>query len=166
MALSLNRPRAIQTCQRSTEIRQLRWSQVDYTEGVIHFVPSKTASSTGEAVDWPITPPIAAVLDRAKTIGVRSEYVVLDRHGEPKRDAACHDARRDGKRRADSEDRPYTVKDIRAKAMTDAKRQGYDLDVLQIAGAHADRATTAGYIKSRDIPVSTVKLDLPLASEV
>nr|WP_284700905.1 tyrosine-type recombinase/integrase [Robbsia betulipollinis] len=152
------------TCQRSTEIRHLRWSQVDYRKGVIHFVPSKTASSTGEAVDWPIIPSIASVFDRAKSIGVHSEYVIHDHHGQPKTDAACRDAWRDGKRRAGLEDRPYTVKDIRAKAMTDAKRQGYDLDALQIAGAHADRATTAGYIKSRDIPVSTVKLDLPSTS--
>lgn len=55
------------------------------------------------------------------------------------------------------------MKDIRAKALTDAKRAGYDIEALQVAGAHADRATTEGYIKQRDVPLSTVKLTLPAA---
>jgi integrase len=39
------------TCQRSTEIRLLTWEQIDRVAGVIHFVPTKTAASSGEAVD-------------------------------------------------------------------------------------------------------------------
>ncbi|ESH90737.1 hypothetical protein B551_0222460 [Cupriavidus sp. HPC(L)] len=48
----------------------------------------------------------------------------------------------------------YTIKDIRAKAMTDASKAGYDLDELQVAGAHAEGSTTQGYIKQREVPVS------------
>lgn len=47
--------------------------------------------------------------------------------------------------------------------MTDAKRAGYDIDALQIAAAHADRATTEIYIKSREVPVSTIRMALPAA---
>lgn len=47
--------------------------------------------------------------------------------------------------------------------MTDAKSAGYDIDELQVAGAHADHATTKDYIKQREVPVSTVKLQLPAA---
>jgi integrase len=156
------------TCQRSTEIRSLRWSQVDRQAGVIHFIPSKTEDSTGEAVDWPITPEVAAVLKRAKGLrnGIKvqalaDDYVVVDRKGRPKSAAACRDAWRDAMARAGLADKGYTIKDIRAKAMTDAKNAGYDIDALQVAGAHADRATTQDYIKQRDVPVSSVRLSLP-----
>jgi integrase len=56
------------TCQRSTEIRLLTWEQIDRATGVIHFVPTKTAESSGEAVDWPITPDIDTVLNRARLL--------------------------------------------------------------------------------------------------
>ncbi len=157
------------TCQRSTDIRELRWMQVDRLAGVIHFLPSKTADSTGEAVDWPITPEIEDVLRRAKELqrGMKVQsltgYVVTDLDGNPKTAAACRDAWRDAMRRAGLKDVDYTVKDIRAKVMTDAKRAGYDIEALQIAGAHADRATTEGYIKQREVPLSTVRLQLPAA---
>ena len=63
--------------------------------------------------------------------------------------------------RAGLGDKPYRIKDIRAKAMTDAKRSGYDLEALQVAGTHTDRSTTEGYIKSREVPVSTVGCTFP-----
>lgn len=158
------------TCQRSTDIRQLRWSQVDRAAGVIHFVPSKTVDSSGEAVDWPITPEIEDVLRRARElqrdIKIRSlteDFVVTDRNGKVKTAAACRDAWRDAMARAQLDGKGYTVKDIRAKALTDAKKAGYNIEALQIAGAHTDRATTEGYIKQREVPVSTVRLQLPAA---
>ncbi|WP_373379852.1 tyrosine-type recombinase/integrase [Cupriavidus nantongensis] len=157
------------TCQRSTDIRELRWLQVDRLAGVIHFIPSKTADSSGEAVDWPITPEIDEVLRRAKELQrdlkVQSltGHVVTDRNGKPKTAAACRDAWRDALVRAKLDGKDYTVKDIRAKALTDAKKAGYDIEALQVAGAHTDRATTEGYIKQREVPVSTVRLHLPAA---
>ncbi|WP_156526372.1 hypothetical protein [Cupriavidus gilardii] len=42
--------------------------------------------------------------------------------------------------------------------MSDAKRDGYDLDALQAAGVHTDRSTTEDYIKQREVPVSIVRL--------
>ncbi|GMG89615.1 hypothetical protein Cmtc_08350 [Cupriavidus sp. TKC] len=158
------------TCQRSTDIRELRWSQVDRQAGVIHFIPSKTADSSGEAVDWPLTPEIKDVLRRAKELrqsikvqALADDYVLVDRNGKPKTAAACRDAWRDALVRAKLEGKDYTVKDIRAKALTDAKKAGYDIEALQVAGAHTDRSTTEGYIKQREVPVSTVRLALPAA---
>lgn len=158
------------TCQRSTDVRLLRWSQIDEAAGVIRFKPTKTKKSSGAAVDWPITPEIAAVLKRAKAIGravkVRSltdDFVIVNRLGKPKTDAACRDAWRDAIDRAKIGNPDYVVKDIRAKALTDAKKAGYDIEALQVAGAHTDRATTEGYIKQREVPISTVRLHLPAA---
>lgn len=91
------------TCQRSTDIRELRWSQVDRQAGVIHFVPSKTADSSGESVDWPITPEIDEALRRARELRrdmkvqtLADDYVVVDRDGkqrQPRRLAGRNEAR-------------------------------------------------------------------------
>ena len=152
------------TCQRATEIRNLRWADIDWDRELIRFVPTKTEDSSGEAVDWPITKEIARVLRRARKIEpIGGEYVVHDRKGNPKTMASCRDAWNDAKARAGLADAPYTIKDIRAQALTDAKRAGYDIDELQVAGAHADRATTEDYIKQRDVPISNVRLTLPAA---
>ncbi|BCG02633.1 hypothetical protein PPGU19_072010 (plasmid) [Paraburkholderia sp. PGU19] len=56
------------TCQRSTEIRPANVGADRSRDGVIHFVPTKTAESSGEAVDWPITPGIDTVLNRARRL--------------------------------------------------------------------------------------------------
>lgn len=65
------------TCQRPTEIRNLPWSQADEAAGVIRFEPSKTEDSTGEPVDRPITPEIAAVLKRAQELRTSREVQKL-----------------------------------------------------------------------------------------
>lgn len=156
------------TCQRSIDIRLLRWSQVDERAGVIRFKPTKTEKSSGKAVDWPITPEIATVLRRAKTLSravkaqtLGDDFVIIGRNGKAKTAAACRDAWRDALDRAKLGEMDYLVKDIRAKALTDAKKAGYDIEALQVAGAHADRSTTEGYIKQREVPVSQVRLSLP-----
>jgi integrase len=161
------------TAQRSTEIRNLRWSvddsdpfgcsYVDRENGVIHFVPSKTEDSSGEMVDWPITPEIDAVLQRAKLLdpAFGQRYVIRDKRGDTKTDQAVRDAWEGAMERVGLAKAPYTIKDIRAKALTDAKKAGYDIDALQAAAAHTDRSTTAGYIKQREVPVSTIRLALP-----
>ncbi|MCA8260864.1 tyrosine-type recombinase/integrase [Burkholderia multivorans] len=156
------------TCQRSTEIRLLRWDQIDREAGVIHFVPTKTEDSSGEAVDWPLTPDIEAVLARAKLLdpAFGQTYVIRDKKGNPKTDQACRDAwdgavKRAAKSDPSIEGKPYTIKDIRAKALTDAKRAGYAIEELRVAGAHTDTSTTETYIKSREVPRSNVVLHLP-----
>ncbi|KVX62436.1 integrase [Burkholderia stagnalis] len=156
------------TCQRSTEIRLLRWDQIDREAGVIHFVPTKTEDSSGQAVDWPLTPDIEAVLARAKLLdpAFGQTYVIRDKKGNPKTDQACRDAwdgaiERVAKFDSSIAGKPYTIKDIRAKALTDAKRAGYDIEFLRIAAAHTDTSTTETYFKDRETPVSKVIMHLP-----
>lgn len=157
------------TCQRSTDIRLLRWDQIDREAGVIHFVPTKTEDSSGEAVDWPLTPDIEAVLARAKLLdpAFGQTYVIRDRKGKPKTDQSCRDAwdgaiDRVAKLDPSIAGKPYTIKDIRAKALTDAKRAGYAIEDLRVAGAHTDTATTETYLKAREVPRSKVVLHLPM----
>lgn len=160
------------TAQRTTDIRLLRWSQVDDAAGVIHFVPSKTEDSSGVAVDWPITPEIRAVLNRARDLGKRTPSKVsdlLDARADKTViqtltgaaygatgvrsawDRACERVGIDG----------FTLRDIRAKALTDAKRAGYDIDDLMVASAHTNAKTTEIYIKQRETPLSQIRLKIP-----
>ena len=145
--------------QRATEVRLLKWDQVDKT--VIHFKPTKTEKTSGATVDVPITASIRAVLERAREIGVvKSAYVIHTLRGQPYNTRgigtawvrACERAKVEG----------VTLKDLRAKALTDAKKAGYALKQLSVAAAHTDEKTTADYIKRRETPVSEVAMVLPL----
>ena len=155
------------TAQRSTDVRSLTWAQVDREAGVIHFLPSKTEDSSGVAVDWPITPEIAAVLDRVREldgvqrIGKLPVIHALD--GKPYGATAARSAWDRACERADLTDAGYTVKDIRAKSATDAKRAGYDLDEIMAALAHTDAKTTEIYLKQRDVPLANLRLAVPVA---
>jgi integrase len=149
--------------QRSTEIRYLRKPNIG--DGRIHFEPTKTEDSSGEVVDLEITPEIQAVLDRAAKLEPISEYIIRDKEGKPKTDAAVRDCWNDAKRRAGLADKRYTVKDILAKAMTDAEKQGYTKEQLRIARAHTSVETTEIYLKDKQIPVSQVRIALPAAKK-
>lgn len=157
------------TVQRSTEIRALRWKDdgdsgnwIDRENGVIHFMPSKTRDSSGIAVDWPITPEIEAVLEIARGIGkIKGPNVIHRATGAPWVASDALKIWRKACNRAKLQKFGYTIKDIRAKAITDARRAGYDIDALQVAAAHADKATTEVYFKGREVPVSNVRLALP-----
>lgn len=156
------------TAQRSTDVRLLKWSSIEVDweskkkiSGVIHFEPSKTEDSSGVAVDWPITQEILSVLTRAKKLQPICDYVIRDKKGKPKSAAAVRDAWNDACDRAGLKETPYTIKDIRGKAMTDGKKAGHSMEDLQIAGAHTNAATTAIYIKQREVPVSNVRLKMP-----
>jgi integrase len=157
------------TAQRSTEIRALRWKKendesnwVDRENGVIHFRPSKTRDSSGLSVDWPITPEIDAVLEKARSIGkVKGPFVIHAPKGTPWSSAGALKVWRKACNRAMLQEEAYTIKDIRAKSLSDAKRAGYDIDALMVAAAHTDKSTTEIYFKERDVPVSNVRLALP-----
>lgn len=157
------------TVQRSTEIRALRWKEegangnwVDRESGVIHFMPSKTRDSSGIAVDWPITPEIEAVLEIARGIGkIKGPNVIHKVAGGVWTAPDALKIWRKACNRAKLQKFRYTIKDIRAKALTDAQRAGYDVDALQVAAAHADKATTEVYFKGREVPVSNVRLAIP-----
>jgi len=157
------------TAQRSTEIRALRWTKagedsnwVDRDNGLIHFRPSKTRDSSGVAVDWPITPEIDAVLEIARGLGkIKGPFVIHAPRGTPWSSAGALKVWRKACNRAKLQEHGYTIKDIRGKSLTDAKRAGYDIDALMIAAAHMDKSTTEIYFKERNVPVSNVRLALP-----
>jgi integrase len=151
------------TGQRGNDIRLLRWSQVDEASGVIHFQPSKTAKSSGAKVEVPITPPIAEVLERAKTMARAkariSPYVIHNLEGGTYTHHGVGTAWERARNRAGITD--ATLKDLRAKHATDAKRAGYTETEIQDALAHEDTGTTRIYLKQRMARVSKVELSLP-----
>lgn len=54
-----------------------------------------------------------------------------------------------------------TLKDIRAKAATDAKARGYDDAQIQVALAHADLKSSRDYVGRRQLPISETTMQLP-----
>jgi integrase len=154
------------TAQRSTEIRLLKWKDVDRERGVIHFKPTKTEDSSGIEVDFTISPEIAAVLDRIREIdgGVQrigDANVIHALDGSQYEPTAVRSAWDRAAERVKLHELGYTVKAIRAKALTDAERAGYDIAALQIAAAHSDSKTTQIYLKQREVPVADVRLRIP-----
>lgn len=147
--------------QRSTEIRLLRRSQLK-RDG-IEFKPTKTQESSGLSVIVPYTPEILQILRRAEAAAhMGSIYVFHNEEGQPYTAHGLHTFWDRGCKRAGVED--ATVKDLRAKALTDAKKRGYKIEQIQIAAVHADVSMTETYIKDRITPVSEVVLDLPKRS--
>lgn len=144
--------------QRGTDVRLLKWDQVADT-GIL-FRPTKTEKSSGARVLVPIGEDTRKVLERAKSLRrMASVYVIHTERGQPYTahgigsifERACERAGVEG----------VTLKDIRAKAATDAKKAGYEERQLQTALAHTDPGTTRVYLRSREIPVSEVVLRLP-----
>lgn len=144
--------------QRGTDIRLLRWDQVT-TDSII-FKPTKTERSSGTKVTVLIGVDARAVFTRVKTLGkMRSIYVIHTEHGQPYTSNGIGSLFKRACARAGI--KGVTLKDLRAKAATDATKQGYEEKQLQTALAHTDGATTRGYIRSREIPVSEIVLKLP-----
>lgn len=157
------------TAQRSTEIRLLKWSQVDRDAGVIHFLPTKTEDSTGIAVDFVISPEIDEVLRRIRELDQEErsgdKNVVHSLDGHEYEAGAMRSAWDRAAKRVNLTGMGYTVKMIRAKALTDANRAGYDIKALQEVAAHADEKTTVIYLKQMEVPVSDVRLRVPTSAQ-
>ena len=148
--------------QRTTEIRLLRWSDVGKVH--IQFQPTKTEKSSGGRVSVPITADIQAVLDRARAIGrVKSLYVIHNLRGRVYSASGLRTAWERASIRAGVDD--ATLKDIRAKALTDAKKAGFSLQQIQTGAVHTDEKQTSQYIKRREVPVSEVVLTMPKAKQ-
>ena len=150
------------TLQRPTEARLLKWADVDTSDtGHVTFRPTKTEESTGGAVRFKMTPDIQAVLRVVAPAGrVRSMYVFTALDGQPYTASGLRSAWARACERAKVED--ATLRDIRPKAVTDAKRAGYDLEELKVAAVHSDAAMTAHYDRSEDIPTTAVVMRLPV----
>jgi integrase len=149
--------------QRGTEIRLLKWS--DVKDGGILFKPTKTEKSSAAKVLVPVAADVLAVLTKLKNIRkMCSVYVIHTEHGQPYTahgigslfDRACDRAKVEG----------VTLRDIRAKAATDASKGGYTDEQIMTALAHTDVSTTRKYIRSRNTPVSEVEMHLPAGAKV
>lgn len=152
----------IQLCyllyQRTTEVRLLKWDQIQ-PDGIF-FKPTKTERSTAATVLIPMTDAISAVLSRAKALGaVKGMYVIHKRDGKPYDAHGLNTAWDRACERAGVE--KATLKQLRAKALTDAKKAGYSIEQLMVGAAHGDKSTTDGYIKRRETPISEVLMALP-----
>lgn len=145
--------------QRTTEIRLLKWDQIK-PEG-IYFLPTKTEDSTGADVIIPMTEQIKATLERAKAAyPIASIYVIHTFDGQPYTPTGIGSAWKRACKRAGVEN--ATLKDLRAKAITDAKKAGYNIKQISTGAAHSDTAMTEQYIKRRETPISEVLMTLPV----
>lgn len=146
------------TAQRSTDIRLLKWSDVQ--GDTIRIKPTKTRGSSGASVEIPITHHIRKVLERARSIGtIKGMYVIhmLDGGGYTANGVRCAWQRACARAGITG----ATIKDIRPKRVTDAKRMGYSMEQLQDALAHGDIGTTQGYIKQRSSTINMLDFGLP-----
>ncbi len=144
--------------QRGTDVRLMRASEIEGDHIVVQ--PTKTEDSSGLKVMLPITPDIRRVLDKIKSISkMRSTFVIHTEHGQPYTASGVRSAFKRAAIRSGVEG--VTLKDIRAKAASDAKKQGFTEAQIQVALVHSDQATTLGYIRDQDAPVSVVAISLP-----
>lgn len=146
--------------QRSTEIRLLKKNKIDLVRMQIEFVPTKTERSSGASVIVPISQEMAAVINRAMQHSREDcPYLIHTDEGQPYTTNGIGTAFRRAAERADV--KGATLKALRAKALTDAKKAGYKMKQLQIAAAHTDEAMTEEYIKLRLPEQSEVIMSLP-----
>ncbi len=149
--------------QRTTDIRHLKWS--DIKDGTIHFQPTKTAKSSGKAVDVPVTETIQAALDKARRAAVAkariSPFVIHQRDGSVYASDGIIKHYLIAERKLGLGRLHLNPKALLPYAVTSAKHQGYSLEQLKVARAHTNISTTEGYIQSHDVPVSEVALALP-----
>jgi integrase len=132
------------TAMRRGDILKLRLDQI--TDEGIWIKQSKTGAK--QLYEW--SNGLIEVVDRAKALKrpIRGLYLFCTRQGQPYSDTGFKAMwNRVQVKWAESGGQRFTFHDIRAKALTDAKRLG--LDAQSLAG-HATSAMTEHYIKQRE----------------
>ncbi|MCA8319453.1 tyrosine-type recombinase/integrase [Burkholderia cepacia] len=156
---------AYQTAQRIGDLLALNWQNVS-DEG-ISFHPSKTVNSSGVRLLIEMTPDLRETLDRARggkitAIGpvicthAGGRFTYIGAYSGWKR--ACQRARsayeKDCEARGIAPNPQYLIgmdfHDLRAKALTDLKRQRGAAAAQSLAG-HTTESMTAHYTKSREV---------------
>ena len=149
--------------QRTTDVRLLKWSQIE--QDAILFRPTKTEHSSGASVAVQLTASLRAVLSRAADAGSRGNaYVIHTSNGKPYTASGLGTAWKRAAKRAGIQG--VTLKDLRAKAATDAKKAGYSQGQIQVGLAHTDAAMTAHYLRGREVPRSEVNLVIPTKDSI
>lgn len=151
------------TALRQKDVRLLQRSAIGEHEIVVQ--PSKTQGSSGAAISIAITPDIRDVLDRADALGKVKDaiYVFHKLRGGAFTASAVKSAWRRARERAGVQGVRY--RDLRRKALSDAKRAGRTLEQLRDAAAHTSVATTEGYMTGFDVVDVNLGLTLPKRKE-
>jgi integrase len=132
------------TGQRVNDVLGIRYS--DLNDVGIDFRPSKTKKSTGARVTVKWTPELRAVVDRAKRLDGNVTALTL-MHGRNGRAPHYRTISAQWRRAADSAGIPdVQLRDMRAKALTDAEEQGLDPTAL---ASHSSVQMTKRYIRRR-----------------
>jgi integrase len=146
------------TAQRMGDIRRLVWRQIQ--DDVILFTPSKTRSSTGAQVEVPLTDEVEAVLERARMFGkIKGETVIHNLKGRPYSKDGIETAWQRACVRAGVEDAHFH--DLRAKALSDGRRQGLSIESLSASATHSSITTTEGYLRGMEVKRSALRLTIP-----
>jgi integrase len=148
------------TGQRSTDIRELLWSNISCY--AIHFTPSKTKESSGKSVDVPLTASIIDCLIYADEVR-KGPYVIHTRTGTLYTSHALGSAWEIARAKTNV-DAGANIKALRAKHATDAKKLGYSEQEIQVSLAHTDTGTTRVYLKERVTDQSIITLSIPTSA--
>ena len=147
--------------QRTTDVRLLRWNEVDETNNRIFVEPTKTKGSSGVAIYIQISPAIRAVLARVKAVSrMSSMFVIHTARGQVYTASGMRSAWNRACERVGISG--ITMKDIRSMAATAAKKQGFSRKQIMVGLGHKKEATTDGYFRDEDTLTSEVILDLPM----
>ena len=136
------------TAIRKSDLLKIRINDLQ-TDG-LHVLPAKTQNSTGQVMLFSYTPRLLEALNRARKLRRRasSMYLFATRDGTPHSTSGFNSAWRRLKIKVGLSDIHFH--DIRAKALTDAKRMAGS-DYAQALGNHASVETTESYIKAREV---------------
>jgi len=134
------------TGQRVGDVLKLK--QADLTEHGVRFEQEKTGARL--MVRW--TPELRAAVDRANALNGNvvgmNLFRTRARGGKPPSYGVTRDAWQDAVKAAGVPD--AHIHDLRAKSLTDAKRQGKDSTAL---AGHTSAAMTDRYIRDRETPI-------------
>lgn len=134
------------TAQRPIDVLKIR--RANLTEDGILFQQQKTDASL--LVRW--SPELRAVVERCKGLGknVHALTLLYGRSGKAPDYRSIKLQWDQARSKAGIMD--AQLRDLRAKSLTDAKRQGLDAQVL---AGHVSATMTERYIRLRDVPVAT-----------
>jgi hypothetical protein len=132
----------------------LTWDMIDLP--LIRKVPSKTARSMPDAIEWDLTP-LPEVIARLEAIPTEQRVgpVIRQSNGRPftQRLWAAH-----WRKHAQTAGVPdhVTMMDIRSGAMNHARSQGADLIAIRNQANHANASTTDRYMRGRQDDMNRV----------
>jgi len=108
----------------------------------------------------PIGEDVRKVLERVKTISNgRSTFVINTERGTPYSASGISSLFARAAKR--SKVSGLTLKDIRSKAASDAKTDGYTEAEIQVGLVHSEVGSTKRYIKNQPAPISRVIMTIP-----